>query len=485
MIVAGTDAKENSDMTTDGTPDFPDHRDEEQRSSDHRAAVAQSAALNRANDGRDHAEGRFGRLRERRDALASLLSDPPFPVEVLRGPVRRHHGGERRDLILIARGELLLRVSPDAASTPMHADADRPGGDAPAYQQAARLLEQLGYRSPPLHAFPPGALPLQKFFTADRDAGQLVRDRDEVRRQTGAEVDLNYVCTTGYLSKGEDYPVLTTALPWSAPDPDAPVVTVAVVDTGINHEQRTDQWLATITEDAQNEDPLDALPADGVLDESGGHGTFVSGIVQQIAPGCVINVYRAMESDGLGSIDVVGSAITKAAADGASIINLSLGTETVDDQPPMPLVLALQTLQDSYPGVVVVASAGNNGDDVPMFPAKMDGVVAVGALEKDGQTPVPWSSFGPWLQFSAIGVGVTSTFVEGFEQHDDNTPGQQFGPDAWAVWSGTSFTAAQVTGKLAQLCQQDGIDPATAVTQLKTGQPLPDYGYLLQILPGS
>jgi thermitase len=473
-------------MTTDGTPDNSDRRDEDQRANDRRAAAAQSAALTRSNtDQRARAEGRIDRLRERRAGLSSLQSDAPFPIEVLRHRGRRHHEDERHDLILIARGELLLRVPADAASTPQHADADRPGGDAPSYQQAALLLEKLGYRSPPQHVFPKGALPLQKFFTEDRNAEQLVQDRDQVRHETGAEVDLNYVCTTGYLSKGEDYPVATAGLPWSTPATGLPAVTVAVIDTGINHVPRNDGWLASIPEDAQNEDLLDVFSGNGSLDESGGHGTFVSGIVQQIAPGCTIKVYRAMESDGLGPIDKVGSAITQAASDGANIINLSLGTETVDDQPPMPFVLALQTLQADYPGVVVVASAGNNGDAVPLFPADMDGVVAVGALEPNGHTPAPWSSKGDWVRCSTVGVGITSTFVEGFEQHDDGTPGQQFGPDAWAVWSGTSFSAAQVTGKLAQLCQQDGIDPAAALSQL-----LPDpwphpYGHRITILPGS
>jgi hypothetical protein len=239
-----------------------------------------------------------------------------------------------------------------------------------------------------------------------------------------------------------------------------------------------------VDENAQNEDPLDVVPGDGVLAESGGHGTFVSGVVQQVAPEANITVYRAMDSDGMGQIPFISSAIVQAAADGANIINLSLGTPTVDNQPPLAFTTALDTLQAEYPGVLIVASAGNNGDSTPMFPAAMDGVVGVGALKPD-LTPVCWSTFGGWVTCSAIGVGVSSTFVEGEELHADGTS-QEFGPNAWAIWSGTSFSAAQITGAVAQLCQLDDLDPADALGQLLDNQPtLENYGSLLQILPGS
>ena len=331
-------------------------------------------------------------------------------------------------------------------------------------------------------------LPVRTFRTKGPNVHELARTRELVREETGADVDFNYVCTTGYLTKGEDYPVSTAALAWYSPEwfeqhPVLRPINVAIIDTGINRELRTDGWLQDIEEDPQNEDFLDVVPGDGVLAESGGHGTFVSGIVQQIAPESNITVYRAMDSQGMGPVDLVGSAIVQAAADGADIINLSLGTPAVDGQ-PLPLAAAVETLQADYPGVVVVASAGNNGDTEPMYPAALDGVVAVGALNPD-MTPVGWSDRGAWLTCSAIGVGVASTFVEGEEVHADGTI-EVFGPDAWAIWSGTSFSAAQITGAVAMLCQLDDLDPAAALALLLDGQPtLADYGSLIQILPGS
>lgn len=485
-------------MTSNGTPGplYPDFRSEDQRRRDGRIAAAQSQALTDSNTDPSRADDLIRRLQAVREQLQSGPDDPPFQIDVI-WPDQR----DRRHPVLIARGELLLRVSagpqpePGPEPHPDHATA-RTGGevpaDQPADQEADRLLRQLGFQPQIQRVFRRRALPLRTYFTEAKDGAQLVRDRDLVRKETGAEVDLNYVCTTGHTVKDEDYPELTAIDPpypaagtgnGPAPRP----ITVAVIDTGINHQGRTDGWLTAIAETAQNEDPLDVLPADGKLDVSAGHGSFVSGVIQQVAPQATVVVYRAADTDGMATTDAVGTAISQAAADGADIISLSLGTTTVDGQPPAAFTVALQTLQASYPDVLVVASAGNMGSDTPVFPAAMDGVIGVAALNPD-LTPVSWSSFGPWVRCSAVGVGVASTFVAGAEPHSDGSS-QQFGPNAWAIWSGTSFSAPQVSGRVAQLCQSstDPVLPLEALDdQLLDGQHTVDgYGALLQILPGS
>jgi subtilisin family serine protease len=334
---------------------------------------------------------------------------------------------------------------------------------------------------------------LLTYVHPDRDVEQLVQDRDQVRAETGAEVDLNYVATAGHLVKADDWPRSTAAHrcyspEWIRSHPVRRSVTVAVIDTGINHLSRTDGWLTGVPQNNANVDPLDVLPADGALDLSAGHGTFVAGVVEQVAPLCDIRVYRAVDTDGLGRIDDVGNAIVQAAADGADIINLSLGTMTVDDLPPLALTIALDIVRDEHPDVLVVASAGNMGLDTPMFPAAMKDVIGVGALAAD-LTPAPWSSHGFWVNCSAIGVGVISTFVPGTEPphtEDGNTVTEEFGPDAWAIWSGTSFSAPQIAGGVAQLCQLSGVSPAIALGRLLAGKPtLPGYGFVVPILPGT
>ncbi len=139
-------------------------------------------------------------------------------------------------------------------------------------------------------------------------------------------------------------------------------------------------------------------------------------------------------------------------------------------------------------GLVVVASAGNMGLDTPMFPAAMKGAVGVGALDAN-LDPAPWSGSGFWVDCSPIGVGVTSTFVTGIEPTftaDGTEVDEEFDDTAWAIWSGTSFSAPQIAGAVAQLCQHNDVEPAEALNQLFTSRSvLPGYGFVVPIQPGS
>jgi hypothetical protein len=60
-----------------------------------------------------------------------------------------------------------------------------------------------------------------------------------------------------------------------------------------------------------------------------------------------------------------------------------------------------------------------------------------------------------------------------------------FGADAWATWTGTSFAAPQITGALARLHEEYGYPLREALDRLlDAGQPVPGYGQALKILPG-
>jgi thermitase len=482
--------------------DYPDPRDDLQRQDDQGIGAAQSAALTDSGEnphrGIDEIIGRI--QAERLETLSLRLANPPIKFDVLRRPDLPDQPNQG-DVILVASGEMLLRVPAGGPPSPGGEPAADAAAEAPpAWQRADSLLRELGYTqtSPD---FPEG-LPLRKYAIADRGAEQLVRDRDQVRAATGAELDLNYVVTAGHLVKADDYPRGTAAHRCYSPEwirrhPVTRRVTVAVIDTGINHLSRTDGWLTGIPEGAANVDPLDVFPVrdvtgqisrgDGLLDLSAGHGTFVAGVVEQVAPACTIVVYRAVDTEGMGTSDDVANAIIQAARDGADIINLSLGTMTVDNLAPVAFITALDIVQAEHPDVLIVASAGNTGQETPMFPAAMKGVVGVGALAAD-LTPAPWSNHGFWVNCSAVGIGIISTFVEGNEPHTDAgaVVTERFGPDAWAIWSGTSFSAPQIAGAVAQLCQLNDVLPAVGLGQLLAGQPtLPGYGEVVPILPGT
>ncbi|RFU21659.1 S8 family peptidase [Geodermatophilus marinus] len=281
--------------------------------------------------------------------------------------------------------------------------------------------------------------------------------------------------------------------------PDAPFV--VVVDNGVTAECRADGWLAGLAR-TDNLDLLDVVPQDSFLDLGAGHGTFVAGIVQQVAPAARIDVRRALDTDGVGDEVEVAREIVRAAADGADIVNLSLGFATPDgEEPPLALEAAvraaIRTARERGRHLLLVCAAGNYGDERLVWPAAFcrdpefaEHVVAVAALrlDHDDDTHVvgaEWSTRG-WVTCSTPGQGVVSTYVVGRESPRGDVHGPDcFPPNAWATWSGTSFAAPQVAGAIARLVQEDGLTAREACDALlSSGRAVVDgYGTSLRILP--
>jgi hypothetical protein len=310
-------------------------------------------------------------------------------------------------------------------------------------------------------------------------------------RNRGFVASLNHMMPTGYVGKAIGGP-----LPAPSPGPYQPdggpgePTKVAIIDTGIAAEIRADGWLDRVPR-ADNVDPLDRFPlpaGDGYLDFDAGHGTFVAGIVQQVSPGAEITVYRALDSDGLASEVTVACEMIRAVKEGgAQIVNLSLGGHTLDNVPPVALQAALEIIteweHETGREVLIVAAAGNYADATPCWPAAFRRVVSVASLAPD-MLPSQWSSHGFWVTCSTIGQGLRSTFVEGLESDLVNPEPHDFGPDSWAAWSGTSFTAPQITGALALLHERYGYPLREALGRLlAAGQATPDCGQALRILP--
>jgi hypothetical protein len=302
----------------------------------------------------------------------------------------------------------------------------------------------------------------------------------------------NYLATMAAVSKGvggpEPAPPLTGA-PAAAKPAAGPggAVRVAVIDTGIPAAARTDGWLADVPRTTDNIDELDVLPAgpDGLLDYQAGHGTFVAGVIRRVAPQAGIRMYRAADSDGFGTDHDIAEAILRAHGDGAQIINMSLGVRTVDDQPPPAMADAIATVQRESGGrTVIIAAAGNYGDAFPVWPAALPGVEAVAGLTAY-LVPSAWSSYGPHVRFSTVGEGIRSTYVPGTESPVFDPSPDHFGPDPWAMWSGTSFAAPQIAGAVARISYEEGTEPRAAVDKLdEYGRPVGGFGKAMRILQG-
>ncbi|GAA4627440.1 S8 family peptidase [Cellulomonas oligotrophica] len=379
---------------------------------------------------------------------------------------------------LVVNGEILVRAS--------------------SWPEVSEELEEAGFSRVPL-GYPDLESRLVRVEaskgTPMRRVEQVVRDL----REEGHALSVSYVTPLGArpVLKPTAGGILPTPVTFASYADELSAhgagVTVAVIDTGIAAEVRTDGWLDAVarhpTGPDDNIDALDAAPPDGYLDLYAGHGTFVAGAVAQVAPAATIVAYRAVGPGGAGSELDVAATLVRAVRDGAQVVNLSLGTQTLFDEPSIALGAALEVVAEIEADrgweTVVVAAAGNFGDETPTWPAAFNRVVAVGALTA-ALTPTTWSSRGSWVDISTVGEGVLSTYVQGSQSPEFTDAPQTFGTDAFARWMGTSFAAPQVAGAVARAMTELGISgPAAVNALLAAGKPVAGFGRALQILPGA
>ncbi|MFN2496240.1 MAG: S8 family serine peptidase [Pseudonocardiaceae bacterium] len=89
---------------------------------------------------------------------------------------------------------------------------------------------------------------------------------------------------------------------------------------------------------------------------------------------------------------------------------------------------------------------------------------------------------GSKVDCSTLGEGIWSTYASGTESPIIDP--EEFGPDSWALWTGTSFAAPQIAGAVARIAQEDGLTPRCALRTLLAGKlELPEYGRVVRILP--
>jgi subtilisin family serine protease len=202
---------------------------------------------------------------------------------------------------------------------------------------------------------------------------------------------------------------------------------------------------------------------DEYLDPTAGHGTFIAGVIAQIAPGCEISVHRVLSTFGDGDEWKISWRILNLAVSDPdrAILSLSFGGYVLDE----PFLMAWTIRQTQHAGLHVVASAGNDATSRPTYPACLSGVVAVGALGPNG--PAWFTNYGEWVDACAPGSDLLSTFFV-FDGPAEEGP---YGDDpddfdGWAQWSGTSFAAPVVVGNLVRLMMAEGISTHGAIRRI-------------------
>ena len=431
--------------------------------------------------------------------------------QVLEAMQQEQPPGDHQDGVVTEFGVLTAEVGFDTLHVPgeiliARDDYERPAGPVRRFpdRYAREYLDSLGVTAAEVDCDELRGRVLRLIPPGDAPGSQQLADLARALRSRGFAASLTNIMPTAPVHKTKlgvitagDVTAPLEALPELPGGPAdvalmAPPAKVAILDTGITDQRRTDRWLAGVPRPPGGIDPLYASAADqqaGILDFEAGHGTFVAGLVQRLAPGADIRVYRAVASNGIASEVTVACQMIKAVKDGAEIINLSLGCQTQDNTPPVAIQAALDVIgeleKDQDREVIIVASAGNFGDERPCWPAAFRRVVSVAALGTDW-LPAAWSSRGPWVTCSTLGAGLYSTFVEGREsQRGDEVPAVFPGPNPFAVWSGTSFAAPQVSGAIARLHQVEGFPLREALARLlASGRPVPGAGQAWKILPG-
>ncbi|MDZ4811491.1 MAG: S8 family peptidase [Pseudomonadota bacterium] len=278
-------------------------------------------------------------------------------------------------------------------------------------------------------------------------------------------------------------------------------VTVAVIDTGYtNHPDLLSNlapgydfisnpqfWADGNGRDADAHDPGGVPSANfcGQGNFSVFHGTHVAGTIAALgnnAQGVVgvahqarVLPLRVLGTCGFGDLSDIADAIRWAAggsvpgvpanANPAKVINLSLGGQSNQGCPAEYAAAINYAISQN---VVVVAAAGNfNSDVANVFPASCDGVVAVAALDRNGQRAY-YSSFGDGIDIAAPGGDIR--FAGGVNAILSTDNNGLFAPttSAYRFSQGTSMAAPHVSGVAALLlAQQPSLTPAQVQARLQ------------------
>ncbi|UCG49089.1 MAG: S8 family serine peptidase, partial [Phycisphaerales bacterium] len=180
-------------------------------------------------------------------------------------------------------------------------------------------------------------------------------------------------------------------------------VNVCVVDTGIDY-THPDLQNKVVAQYNAMDDSGDAM-------DDSGHGTHCAGIIASgglvyrgVSYDASLMGAKVLGADGSGYASDVILGVNWCVAQGADVINLSLGeglfSDTCDDD---EMAKAVNAAVEA--GVVVVCAAGNDGDSSAMVsPACASKVIAVGALDKNNGI-ADYSDGGPELDVVAPGGG--------------------------------------------------------------------------------
>ena len=251
---------------------------------------------------------------------------------------------------------------------------------------------------------------------------------------------------------------------------------VAVIDTGVllAHPDLANKCIAgydfiSDLSNARDGDGVDDNPndtGDAASGSSSFHGTHVAGIIAAefnnaigvagVGGDTSIMPVRVLGYEGGTTYDMVRAILWAAGVENpddpdniplppnpAHIINMSFGGYGFSHAEQDAVTEAVSA------GVILVAAAGNEATDEPLYPAAYDGVVSVSAVGSDG-FPAPYTNFGSTIDIAAPGGNIyTDVQPDGYVDGIFSTlgVGPNLDPDmTYGFYQGTSMASPVVAG---------------------------------------
>lgn len=267
-------------------------------------------------------------------------------------------------------------------------------------------------------------------------------------------------------------------------------IVVAVIDTGVAYTDSGSYAQAPDLASTNFATGTDIVNNDSQPSDDNGHGTHVTGTIAQstnnntgvagMAFNTTIMPIKVLNDEGYGWLWDIAEGIDYAVANGAEVINLSLGADA-DSQ-------ALETAVDAAAAadVVLVASTGNDGASNIAYPARYDDVIAVGATGASDEI-ASYSNKGTGIDLVAPGGNIDLVAPGGngssaVFQQTYNVAGN-YTSFATVGYRGTSMAAPHVAGAAALLLaygvDADEVESTLTATAVDLGSAGQDntYGY--------
>ena len=273
---------------------------------------------------------------------------------------------------------------------------------------------------------------------SEKAVAKALRQNPHIKfAEPDALIPVDYVPNDTYYSSEWHLQTLNAPAAWNIASGGG--VTVAVLDSGIDatHPDLAAQLVPGWNFWDNNSNTSDVY----------GHGTKVAGVigatgnnamgVAGVAFNSRLMPVRVTDTSGYAAISALASGLTYAADHGARVANMSFAVQSYST-----VITAAQYFMGK--GGVVMNSAGNSGvlDSTPAS----DALVSVSATDST-DTRASWSTYGPYVDVSAPGVGIWTTTMGG----------------GYGAVSGTSFSSP-VTAAVAALMMS--ANPKLAPTQI-------------------